>query len=470
MALDLGRHLLESTFFALIAALLILSLPKRSAASRHVVWLIAVVKFVVPGALFLLLGTALRNLLPSTPVAARVPVVLLRWASPIATSWPSEHVTVVFKTLIVIWAIGASMLLVMWSRKIWASLALLKRAGDTESAAFLQLQRRAGLRKELRLRFSDSVSEPVLVGFWKPAVFVPATLRQSLSPTELESVILHELAHAKRHDNWTAAFAHIVSCVFWFYPLLWWIERRMHGEREMACDEMVVCCGAEPEDYVASILKVCQLHLSGGVAGVSGVCGSSLRNRMEAIMSLSRNAPLRRIPRTLLGSLIAAIAVVPLTLGFFTASNSFGQVRAQAQAAGKSKAGWVTVSCAAGPAGSFPEGTVIQIGNEPQLMCARVLNPGDINNMDAPPSYHAQWIHTNDLIRARAAKVVHLPEPPPAPPCAPKAPVQKGLCSCEDGGLNSPGAIVNSAKGPYQLRCGRDGSWIATRTRNVERK
>jgi hypothetical protein len=181
------------------------------------------------------------------------------------------------------------------------------------------LKQRVGLRQPVTIRFSDSIAEPVLFGFRKPIVVLPTGLAGKLSSAELESVILHELAHAERRDNWTAAFAHVVTCIFWFYPFLWWIERCLHRERELACDEMVVRYGAAPGDYVAGILKVCRLQLAENVAGVSGVCRSNLKNRMEAIMSFSAESMPTPTPKTLLGGLVAAVFLVPILFGFFFA-------------------------------------------------------------------------------------------------------------------------------------------------------
>jgi len=463
----LGRHLLESTLFALVVGLVVLLVHKRGAAARYLLWLVAAAKFAVPASFFLWLGRNLYSLVPVKPVAASLSTLFFHLASPEPAFQLAEQAPALFNPLILIWPTVASILLVIWLRQIWASRALLKHSADPESDSYLQLQRRVGSQKELRLRFSDSVSEPVLVGFWKPAVLIPANLRQTLSPAELDSVILHELAHAKRHDNWTSAFAHIVSCVFWFYPLLWWIEKRLHRERELACDEMVVRCGMEPESYVTAILKVCRSCLNAGVAGISGVGGSNLKDRMEAIMSLSLNAAVPRAPRTLVGGLIAAAVVLPFTLGFFSASSGFGQTaNAAAQTPGGLKAE-SAVRCAFGGV-EYPEGTVILEGDGPQQMCSRALNPADSNNLDAPLSYHSEWIRTSETIRARSAKVVQLSEPPVAV-CAPTGRVQKGLCSCEDGGKFSPGANANSAKGSFQLRCGKDGNWIQTKTPNVNR-
>lgn len=109
-------------------------------------------------------------------------------------------------------------------------------------------------------------------------------------------------------------------------------------------------------------------------------------------------------------------------------------------------------SCVSGGV-EYPEGTVIQIGNGPEQMCARVLDEAESKqNPNVAPRYYPEWIHTDTITRERSSEVLHVPEPPPVS-CNPKPAGESNLCSCENSGVFSPGALVNSAKGPLQLRC-----------------
>ena len=47
-------------------------------------------------------------------------------------------------------------------------------------------------------------------------------------------------ARAAEAHNLTAALHMLVETVFWFHPMVWWMERQMVKEREQACDEAVV--------------------------------------------------------------------------------------------------------------------------------------------------------------------------------------------------------------------------------------
>lgn len=252
---------------------------------------------------------------------ATVPALLTPWVAPSTISLPPQtlNTSVLNYFLLLVWLLGCLGTLVIWLLKLRKAPKLSDCRDSALEECLQALKQRVGLHQAVTLRFSDAIAEPVLFGFRKPIVMLPTRVTEKLSAGELESVMLHELAHAKRKDNWTAAFSHVVTCIFWFYPLLWWIEQRLRRERELACDEMVVRYGAAPSDYMASILKVCRLQLTENVAGVSGVCRSNLKNRMEAIMSISGKSMPRPAPKTLLGSIVAALFLAPILIGFFFA-------------------------------------------------------------------------------------------------------------------------------------------------------
>lgn len=461
MMVALGRHLADSTIFALVIWVLCLCMRRHGPAARHTLWLLAVAKFVLPIALFSLLGERLRGLFPAAHVPTDVATVLARWVTSPVISAPSNSAAASsFYPLVLIWLTGSAVALALWLPKLWTWRGSSECPGESENTLFLRLKKRIGQQRNVQLRFSDAVPEPALAGFWRPVVLIPAELIQHLSPAELESVILHELAHAKRWDNWMAAFAHAVSCLFWFYPLLWWIEKRLGSERERACDEMVIRCGAVPEDYTAGILKVCRLRLREDVAGISAVSGSNLKNRMERIMSLSSEKPSLRTPKVLVGSLIAAIVGIPLMMGLFTVANARA-THAKADQLKSQK----TITCTSAGVG-YAEGTVIQMGNGPEQVCVRSVDESEFRRT-GKTVYGPEWVPTSKAIRERSATVVHVPDGPLVY-CSPGPAAEYGRCTCQAEGEFSSGAQVNSAKSPFRLQC-ENGNWVQTKTPNVKR-
>src|SRR3974390_2040686 len=112
-------------------------------------------------------------------------------------------------------------------------------------------------KRSVGLGTSERVPAPTAVGLWRPAVVIPVWVMQDLSSAELNQVLLHELAHLRRHDDWTNLAQKIVKALLFFHPAVWWIERNASLEREMACDDAVLGETLAPRAYAE-----CLAHLA----------------------------------------------------------------------------------------------------------------------------------------------------------------------------------------------------------------
>jgi beta-lactamase regulating signal transducer with metallopeptidase domain len=128
--------------------------------------------------------------------------------------------------------------------------------------------------------------EPGMFGILQPVLIWPEGLSERLDDDHIEAVMIHEIAHAKRKDNLTAALHMLVEAAFWFHPLVWWMERRMVEERERACDEAVVEMGSRPGVYAESLLKAVRFCVESPLVCVAGVTGADLNRRVRSIMTL----------------------------------------------------------------------------------------------------------------------------------------------------------------------------------------
>ena len=128
------------------------------------------------------------------------------------------------------------------------------------SSALDGARERAGVAAEVALRLSPEIDGPGVWGLRRPVLLLPDGIAEHLAPAELEAVLLHELEHVRRRDNLFGLFQTALRCLYWFHPLVWWLERRMLAERERACDDRVVALGAAPRLYAKSLLKVVALR------------------------------------------------------------------------------------------------------------------------------------------------------------------------------------------------------------------
>ena len=311
-------HLWQSTLFALIVSLFAFILRRNSARLRYGLWFSASVKFLIPFALLAGLGRSLPPLFasgPSAPVllplvpmvrplaeAARPAFVAATQPASVysATATSQPHWTLI---LFALWSIGFLAVIARWALR-WVQLRNILRG----SAPF-------PLSAPVDVKVAPSSLEPGLVGIFRPVILLPEGITERLSRKELIAIITHELCHARRRDNLTAAVHMFVEAIFWFYPLVWWLGAMLNRERERACDETVLASGTEPEVYVDSIVKVCQFTVNSPLACVSGVSGANLRNRVEAIMKNQGILRLNGVKRSLLASSAAAAIIIPLFAG-----------------------------------------------------------------------------------------------------------------------------------------------------------
>lgn len=178
-----------------------------------------------------------------------------------------------------------------------------------------RLEQSAGITGPIALIVSGSALEPGIVGVFWQVLLLPAGISERLTDAELDAIIRHELCHVGRRDNLAAAVHMLVEALFWFHPLIWWIGAHLVDERERACDEEVLRLGSAPQVYAEGILKVCEFYLESPLLCAAGVTGSSLKNRIEAIMIHRTGRKLNLTQKLLIMVMAAATVIGPVAIG-----------------------------------------------------------------------------------------------------------------------------------------------------------
>jgi beta-lactamase regulating signal transducer with metallopeptidase domain len=112
--------------------------------------------------------------------------------------------------------------------------------------------------RKVSMLISQRLEVPTAIGFYKPAIILPVWLLDSTPAEELKYILLHELAHLRRRDDWTNLAQKIVKALLFFLPSVWWIERRLSLDREMACDDAVLAHSGSPRGYAECLAKVAE--------------------------------------------------------------------------------------------------------------------------------------------------------------------------------------------------------------------
>ena len=125
------------------------------------------------------------------------------------------------------------------------------------------LAARLRIGRAVRVVQSAAVQVPLVVGWLRPIVMLPASALTGLSPAQLESIIAHELAHVRRHDYLVNALQSVAEVLLYYHPACWWISRRIRVEREHCCDDIAVALCGDGVTY-ASALADLELHRRDG--------------------------------------------------------------------------------------------------------------------------------------------------------------------------------------------------------------
>lgn len=230
-------HLIYSSLVWL-AAWVLTSSTRVTATAKHWIWLATGLNFVVP------LGALVDSLFASH----------ITWAKPLgvvggAGAAVAENLSLV-AALCVVWSVGAVVMLA----RLCARIAIERRSVEAtllDHSVTTRSFRTAGVL----VRFSDPQHAPAVNGVWRSFISLPQGIERLLSERELNSVLMHELAHARRHDNLIRLVFEIALCALWFHPLLWMTGSRLALYRELSCDESVISHG-HGRELLAALTKL----------------------------------------------------------------------------------------------------------------------------------------------------------------------------------------------------------------------
>lgn len=166
---------------------------------------------------------------------------------------------------------------------------------DQALLRFGSLSSALSLKRPVQFLLSERVKTPLAIGLGAPAVIFPTQLYHQLSDSEKDQVVLHELNHLKRFDDWGALAQCLMQALFFFNPAALWISNRLDLERELACDESVVdsleARGADgARDYAGCLTRLAELSAVQSVAPRSALAagaffsGKRLTLRVERIL------------------------------------------------------------------------------------------------------------------------------------------------------------------------------------------
>ena len=125
-----------------------------------------------------------------------------------------------------------------------------------------QLRNKMKIDKELTLFLSEKMLIPFTSGFIKPMILFPVALLNRLSEEQVEAILLHEMAHIKRHDYLFNILQRIMEIVLFFNPMVWLLAKDIRREREFCCDDLVIDYSANAGIYAHALLQIAEIKLN----------------------------------------------------------------------------------------------------------------------------------------------------------------------------------------------------------------
>jgi beta-lactamase regulating signal transducer with metallopeptidase domain len=196
-----------------------------------------------------------------------VHVSSLNSESGIATHAASVHVDVRWS-----FAIAAVWLMVSLVRGIRLAMSAVRLRGIWGRAVPVagcdEVLQAAGFRG-VELCTSRDVDRPSVIGFFSPRILIPEELFARLTTAEFGQIVLHEVGHLRRADDWINLLQKLSLVVFPLNPVLLWIERQLCLERELACDDDVLRLTKAPKAYATCLTNLAERRLERRAAALS---------------------------------------------------------------------------------------------------------------------------------------------------------------------------------------------------------
>jgi beta-lactamase regulating signal transducer with metallopeptidase domain len=211
-------------------------------------------------------------------------------------SFPASLPTSVFPWVSLSWLLGV-LSLSLYHVMGWRRTTQLARLETQELDApwqerFRRLCSRLGLARQVRFLQSTVARAPCVVGWLRPTVLVPVSALTGLSVSQLELILVHELAHIRRYDVLVNYLQTVVETLLFHNPAVWWISRQIRMEREHCCDDLATEICGNRLMYARALVNLEQLRRTNPSLSMAAD-GGSLMNRIRRLAGkpLHRSKP-----------------------------------------------------------------------------------------------------------------------------------------------------------------------------------
>jgi GWxTD domain-containing protein len=234
----------------------------------------------------------LTYLLPSTPQqitavsVSGIPSIGMHTALQGSGQW-DFRLAALAPWLTLLWITGVA----MFSLRSFAgflSVARLRRrgvcyAGTDWQARLSTLSTKLRLSQKVQLVESCFADAPMVIGHLRPVILVPLGMLTGYPAAQVEAILLHELAHIRRHDYLVNAIQRALEGLFFYHPATWWISAVIRAEREKCCDDIAVAVSGNAREYAAVLTALEEKRWTAAEPALA-ITGGSLMKRIRRLL------------------------------------------------------------------------------------------------------------------------------------------------------------------------------------------
>lgn len=229
-----------------------------------------------------------------------VPVPAVAGGAMVAQRWSPDPTS--------LWMAGAA-LLYGYRALGWLAAQRLRRRGVCVAPVEWQerlaaLSDRIHNTRPVQLLESALAETPITIGLWRPVILMPLGLLAGLPSAQVEAILLHELAHIRRHDYLVNLLQAFVEGLLFYHPAVWWVSRVIRREREMCCDDLALAATGDVLTYTRALAALEQRRVP---VPMLAVTGGPLMQRIQRL--LGRPCRVSPIPALLFLALAASVAI-----------------------------------------------------------------------------------------------------------------------------------------------------------------
>ncbi len=236
---------LQNSLFLLITLAILHKLRNQSPKVTSLIALIALVKMLIPP----INSVSLSGLVPSSTIPYLN--ILPGAITPGETSIQQSRLSIT-GIFFLLWSIMSLVMLSIYFYRYFRfkQYALNGKGMDTQTASFHQMA--------YPVVFSSRCQSPYVIGFFRPQIVLPAEAAR-WQPRYLETIIAHEIAHVYQRDQWVNLLQVVVQSLYFFNPLVWFLNRQIIYFREMQTDNSAIRrLKIAPHDYARRLLQIAE--------------------------------------------------------------------------------------------------------------------------------------------------------------------------------------------------------------------